>query len=114
MKSKSSKPIIILIVAAVVISAGLSLYFHRDRFMPAAKPDPASLGYVQVNTTITDVFLTGQGFRAKTRLTLQYEYKGEKYTATLELGGNSEEKYKEGDTITRWIDPAHPETLIEG
>jgi hypothetical protein len=47
----------------------------------------------------------------KTRLTLQYEYEGETYTAARELGGNSERRCNVGDTIKQYPDPVNPEKL---
>ena len=106
-----NKPTIIFIVIAVIISIGLTVYHYRYLFEPT--PDYEELGYVQVEATITNVYLSGQGWRMKTRLTLQYEYEGETYTATLILGGNLEGRYNEGDTLMQWLDPANPGELIE-
>jgi hypothetical protein len=106
------KPLyIVLLAVAVIISVGLSLNHYGYLFTPEAKPDYEALGYVRVEATITDVFLSGQGRILRTRLTLRYEYEGETYTTRLELEGNSTGHYNKGSTITRWLDPAEPETL---
>ena len=111
MQSKSNKLVGYLIAIVMTISIGLTIYHYRDKFNPP-KPNYETLGYVQIEATITNVFLSGQGTRLKTRLMLQYKYEGERYTDTLELGGNLEDRYNKGDTITRWLDPKHPEKLI--
>jgi hypothetical protein len=109
MKLIKNKPIVILIALAGIISIGLTVYHGRYLFEPA--PDYEELGYVQVEATITRVYLSGQRWHMKTRLTLQYEYEGETYTAVRELGGNSEGYYNVGDTIKQYLDPANPGKL---
>ena len=60
-----SKPTIIFIVIAVIISIALTVYHYRYLFEPT--PDYEKLGYVQVEATITNVYLSGQGWHMKTR-----------------------------------------------
>ena len=108
---KYSKPAVIVIAVAVIISLGLTVYYYRDRFAP--KPDYQALGYVQVKAKITNVLQSGRGIKLSTLLSVQYEYEGQKYSNTLRMDGYVAGQYNKGDSITRWLDPAHPETLIE-
>ena len=112
MKSKYSKPIIIFVAVAVIVAIGMAVYNYGGLFAP--KPDYSKLGYVQVDATITNVSRSGVRASLSTLLQVQYEYKGQKYSDTLRMGGYAEGQFTVGETITRWLDPAHPETLIEG
>ena len=103
------KPSLVLLAVAIIISVVLSLSYYKYLFEP--KPDYKALGYVQVEATITNIFLSGHGHILKTRLTLRYEYGGKTYTSRLEFDGNSTERYSKGDTITCWLDPKEPNTL---
>ena len=102
---------ILLVVIVLTISAGLTLNHYKYLFMP--KPSSIELGYVQVEATITNVLPSGRGIKMSTLLMVRYEYEEREFSGTIRLNGYSEGRFKKGDTILRWLDPAKPETLIE-
>jgi len=107
------KPIyIILLAAAVIISAGLTLNHYKYLF--TLKPDPAELGYVQVEARITNVLPSGRGIKMSTLLLVRYEYEGKEYSGVLRLSGYAGGRYNKNDSIICRVDPAKPETPVEG
>ena len=101
---------IILLVIALIVSTGLTLNHYKYLF--TSKPNPSGLGYVQVKATITNVLASGRGIKMSTLLMVRYKYEGREFSGTIRLSGYAEGRFKKGDTILRWIDPAKPETLI--
>ena len=107
-----AKPVYtILLFIALLVSAGLTLNHYRYLFAP--KPNHSKLGHVQVEARITSVLPSGRGIKMSTLLMVRYEYAGREYSGTLRLSGYTEGRFKKGDVIKRWLDPARPETLIE-
>jgi hypothetical protein len=107
---KKSNSRIVSLTLAFIIAAVLTFFLNKDFFQP--KPDMTAQGYVQVSARITEVSPPGLWETRNTLLTVDYEYEGQGYSATLSIRGYIRGRYNIDDKITCWLNPAFPKTLI--
>jgi hypothetical protein len=113
MKYKTRQIAAFIILALIV--AGWTWYKYRKNVEQAWIPSTMvqTVGPVPVDARIEAVFSSGRGFRRYTILRLNYIYNEQKYVETIRISGYVEGRYKENDTIKRYIYPDRPEELIE-
>jgi len=107
MKQKYMQIIIAILLISLI--GGWQIYNYKKN---TRQETVEKSSFIPVKTTINAVFPSGTGFRRSTIITVNYTYQDSNYVKTIRKDGYVEGRFKEGDSLMLYLNPANPEEIV--